>query len=444
MSSSVPRRRLLGLAAAAVGTAGLGGCRVRPEAASRSARSPAASVSAQPSTVQLPVVSFGPLRLPHVVEGFEHRYPGIKLVQTMPGAKPFWVQMLDAPLVATFYQFAPLDSDLRALNFNPALLLPGSVEPYVRKGQTLALPFSEIPWAVRWRTDAFAAAALQPPRPDWGFADFRNACAALQALSASGRLRGLHGALAPVVTGTPAIPAGGHPAHAGPVYVGALSYPGLWQAFVWGFGGSLVANGQFHLTDPATVRGLSALVELTRDFAVSPADALAGSYAMALSLYQPGGLAANWKWARLPRFPVDPVIPTVSVAQGLATTDHPKPPAADLVTATAQYLLWFYTAEATALLVAAGTPPALAGAAVQTEYWARRQGDGAVGDWRNFRDCYAGFPFIPFATMYSAIDQVLAGAVDLRSALATAEQAMNAHRDRQEKGFTFALPYIGQ
>jgi len=98
--------------------------------------------------------------------------------------------MLDGPGV-TQDEDTLLGRALRALN-DPPVLISGGLE-----SSTAALPFTAIAWAVRWRTDALAAAGLQPPGPDWTLDDFRDACAALSALAASGRIKGLLGALAP-------------------------------------------------------------------------------------------------------------------------------------------------------------------------------------------------------------------------------------------------------
>jgi len=197
----------------------------------------------------------------------------------------------------------------------------------------------------------------------------------------------------------------------------------------WGFGGTVVGDGQFRVTDPATVEGISNLVDLGRQFAVSQADALTRGFAIAFALYRPEPLPSGWRWARLPRFPVQPVIPTVSVAQALAyaaPTPAPAPDAPD-VRAAAEYLLWWYTPDATTLLIAEGSPPALADPTVQTRYW--RGKPGAVGDWQNFRDCFSGFPStVPDQVMFNALNEAIVGKVSVPGALAIAQQGMNNHR----------------
>lgn len=355
-------------------------------------------------------------------------------------SKGYWLDLLTGR--GSFegnYAYAPLESALRAHNFDPSLLIPGSMGVYVRGHHTTALPFAEIPWAVLWRPEAFTAAGLRPPSPEWTFQEFRAACVALRAVSASGRVRGLRGALAPLVTDPPRTQPGSPKGSRGiptgalkGTFYGALGYPGLWQGFVWGFGGTLVSKGRFRVTDAGGVAGMGALIDLAREFAVSQADALALGFALAFSLYRPSGTPPGWRWARLPRFPVRPVIPTASVAQGLAynrhTTSAPAPNSRELL-ATVEYLLWWYSPAATSLLIAAGPPPALGNPAVQARYWrAKADGAAAVGDWRHFRDCYAGFPWVPDKVVFETLNQVIAGSVTLHSALGTAEQQMNDQR----------------
>jgi len=261
----------------------------------------------------------------------------------------------------------------------------------------------------------------------WLFDDFRNACVALRALAKSGRIKGLKGALAPLVTDVQK-----KIVHLRGYFPGALSLPGLWQGFAWGSGGTVVADGQFRVTDPATVEGISNLVDLGRQFALSQADALSLGFGLAFELYHPGPLPSGWQWARLPRFPVQPVIPTVSVAQALAyvaPTPAPAPDAPD-VRAAAEYLLWWYTPDATTLLIAEGSPPALADPSVQTRYWQGKAGGAdAVGDWHNFRDCFSGFPStVPDQVMFNALNQAIARKVSVQTALATAQQDINNQR----------------
>ena len=119
-----------------------------------------------------------------------------------------------------------------------------------------------------WRTDAFQAAGLDPPGAHWTLIEFHQACTALEGLAASGRLPGLKSALGPIVSS----PAPRYPPAPGNNGLDALSSPGLWQAFAWGFGGPIATADGFRLTDAATVAGMQALVDLIREFApVQPA-----------------------------------------------------------------------------------------------------------------------------------------------------------------------------
>lgn len=448
MALPVTRRSLLRTVAGTVGVVGLGGCReaigavahgTRPSSGARSSPSSASKSGAQTGPVTLSVLSFGPAGLPNVSGAFAKQHPGIRLVQAdMPNT--YYVNMLTGQnVVLSPGQYAPLDAALRAANFDPTVLASGSLEPFVLQGHTIALPFTAIPWAVQWRTDAFTAAGLPSPSPDWAFDDFRDACAALSSLAASGRVKGLQGALAPLV---------GDPAPgAREWYPSALTYPGLWQAFVWGFGGTIVNDGQYRLTDSSSMKGFTNIVDLARQYSVSQAAAMAGGYALSFNLYRPGQLPAGWQWARLPRFPEKPVIPTVSVAQGLAyrstAPGTPPPPEASMLSAAVEYLLWWYTPAATSLLMAESTPPALAGAAEQESYWKSKTGGApAVGDWANFQDCYSGLPSAPDAIMYDAINHVVTGKADIQDALATAQKNMNNEKFRPGSYF-IAEPQIG-
>lgn len=426
------RRRLLqALATVGLGAGALAGCRALSSRSSDT--SSTTGISHPPNNsrpVALEVLDFGPVALPSAKRQFSAQYPRVDLVPIRIGrSNGYWLDLLTGRgSIEGNYAYARLESALRAHNFDPSILIPGSMGVYVHGHHTVALPFAEIPWAVLWRPQAFAAAGLRPPSPEWTFAQFRDACVALKGVAASGRVRGLKGALAPLVTDLqrtrPGRPKG--------YFFGALGYPGLWQGFVWGFGGTLVSNGRFRITDSGSVAGIGALVDLAREFAVSQADALALGFALWFTLYRPSGTPPGWRWARLPRFPVRPVVPTASVAQSLAynrhTTPAPAPNSRELLAAV-EYLLWWYSTAATSVLIAEGPPPALANPEVQARYW-RERTDGAavVGDWQNFRDCYAGFPWVPDKVVFAALDQVIAGSASLPSALGTAEKQMNDQR----------------
>lgn len=442
------RRAVLRLVGGVAGAMVLGGCRADGGGAPHKSSVPEAgrvpSVAAGSVAASEPFSLFvdaaGPAGLPNALAAFSKQYPRLRLAKvSFPARLIYWMEMLTGQNIRLSpYTHVSLDAVLRAHNFNPSILLSTALDPFVQNGHTLALPFTSIPWAVQWNTAAFAAARLPRPAVDWAYGDFLDACAALKTLAATGGMQGLRGALAP-----PVVP---HPAPGvGVGATGSMAMPGLWQAFAWGFGGSLASHGKLVLTDPGTLKGMAALVELSAEYAVSPAIARNAGFALAFALFRPGGLPAGWQWARLPRFPVTPVITTVTVAQGLAYRAPMAAPAPDapLVRAAAEYLLWWYTPTATTLLQAESTPPALASAAVQEAYWQGRGGGAsAVGDWTHFRDCYAGLPVTPDPILYRALQAVVFDKVALRTALAAAERDANNPLYRVPQ-FYLAQPDIG-
>jgi ABC-type glycerol-3-phosphate transport system substrate-binding protein len=328
------------------------------------------------------------------------------------------------------------------LNFDPTVFLPGAMNFWTGMGQILAVPWTENPWGVVWRKDAFAAAGLAAPSAAWTFDDFRSACAALQTLAGSGRVKGLRAALGPIA------PQMFHGPQAF-AYSGAMTWGGLWQAFVRGFGASVVVGGRFALTAPATVSALQQLVDLIQRFALPPSSipvvphlpaSLTGEewlaqiqsmFAMTFSPLLDGSLPAHFAWARLPRFPSMPVIPTLSSAIELRVQPFGAPPLpeAPQTIATAEFALWLNSASAAPIMASAGVPPAVRSAAIQKAFWSG-PGAGAasaLGDWENFRDAYDGFPVVPATDdVGDAITSVVEGNATLSAALAHAEQKMNA------------------
>jgi len=168
---------------------------------------------------------------------------------------------------------------------------------------------------------------------------------------------------------------------------------------------------------PARLDGISNLFDL---FAL---DFLAYEPEVA-SLYGP-----KWRFARLPLFPVTPVIPTLFVGAGL---NAPPGMPADIIdpyeSAAVEFVTWSYGAEAQALLAAAGVAPVLADAAIQKGFWTAASGNAeAIGDWRHFVNFAAGWPADPPSQiMADALTQAVQAPATLATLLAQAEQAMNA------------------
>lgn len=246
-------------------------------------------------------------------------------------------------------------------------------------------------------------------------------------------IKDLEGALYPLALPPPKPSARGHA-----IPVGSLMLPGLWQAFIWGFGGSIIADGKFELTDPATVQAIEALLAL-QGYA---APATGGGHALAFQLYQPAPLPAPWTWARLPRFPVNPVVTTVSYAQGVVGNPGEVPP--DVLAAAVTFMLWLYEPAAVSLAAGQGDPPVVASASAQPAYWTHKpDGGGAVGDRSHFRDCYDGFPSVTVHAMEYAMTSVLFGGVKPSAALAVAEQEMNSGRCQSPPPFVVTVNPTG-
>jgi len=320
-------------------------------------------------------------------------------------------------------------------------------------GRVSGLPVSLLPWGVRWRRDAFTAAGIPPPASDWTYDDFRSAGARVQALAASGHLKGLGSALGPIALPLPGSPHTVAPGliegPKGGVFAPALVLgTGLWQGFVWGFGGSVAHRGRFFLTAPQTVAALQQLVDLAREYSVParymsalPTDtppaawdaAVRSLFAMEFAPYNSGyPLPAGWAWARLPRFPVEPVVPTQSTAVAVeASKPGGAPPAPDApeTLAAARFGVWLDSAAGIAVTAPRGLAPALAAPSIQTTFWTGRSLDGAaaLGDWHQFRGVYDGFPAVLSRDYVAqALSDAMAGTANLADALAGAEKRMNA------------------
>lgn len=370
--------------------------------------------------------------VPGLQQAFARSHPSIHFVPypltlqsaakpELPSGATYWlsnvgVNQLVVPNPAPGHaRLVPLDAPLHALNFNPEILLPGTLGLFALRGVQLGLPVQQDVLAVRWRRDVFAALGLQPPAPDWTLADLQTLCARLGALIAAGKAPQVTSVLAP------------------PMATTRLKDLALWVAFALGFGGSVVSQGRFAL-DAAAMNGVAALVDLFRRFApaapAGPAKAASPAPALALDTWQAPSqrqVGAEWAYARLPRLPVRAVIPTgpsgVGVVQPAGSPSVPR-----ALTAAVTALAWLYSDTAQPLLAAAGNVPVLAAPEAQGAFWDRQApGDRAVGDWRNFLPYNAGWPGLPNnRDMANAIAGAIHDPTQLPDLVAAAVQAMNA------------------
>ncbi len=413
----------------------------------------------------LPVQSSWPVTLVHA---FEDAHPGIRLDPSGASPdRPYEVDGWDdsATLAGNLTDLSPA---LRELNFRSGAVFPGVWASWTDQGRVLGVPVSVNPWGVRWRQDAFHAARLQPPSAGWTFEEFQADCIALARLAGTGEVQGLAAALGPMspalipnrVGGITITARGAIGGPSGVIFPTAMRYEGLWQAFVRGFGGTIGRDGAFSFaSDAASVSAMATLTGLIRDYAlpVAQVQAVAGRSAswswgrqvtplFAMTFDRLDGwrnlnyASPPWGWARMPRFPVLPVITVGSNAVVLRSlSGHPRLPSnAPQALATAEFGIWLNSATATNLTSALGpwAPPASADPAVQTRFWsgpavtnhaAAASGVAAAGDWKHFVDVYDGFPAIPaHDAVLDAMASALGGTTPLEAALAQAQQTMNA------------------
>jgi ABC-type glycerol-3-phosphate transport system substrate-binding protein len=442
----LPRRTLLariGALATGIAATSAGGCRGR-HASGRSSTPGATSVghpgfSSPGAPIDL-VVQAPFSDAPDLLAQFNATQQGIR---AMPWSRVVPILLSEVVQGAQFQQqqapnMIPLTTALRDLNFDVKTLLPGGIDAFTVSGTLAALPTTLRPYCVAWRPDAFEAAGLQPPSVGWTLAEFEAACAALQQTIAAARVEGLVSVLGPMVgteyTVTDTSTRGTE------IISGSLSEPGLWVAFALGFGGTVVAKNAFVVTDPGTVTGLSALVHLAAQYGMAPklipaqVDGIANFvnlYAMDFVSWDPGVTplyGTKWRFARLPVFPVTPVIPTVFVGSGLsAPAGYPASAVSPYETAAARFLEWSYGSEAQALLGAAGVLPVISDVTVQESFWnhapAEMQG---IGDWRHFIDYADGWPgYPPIAIVANALAQAVQDPSTIGTILSSLQAALN-------------------
>lgn len=349
------------------------------------------------------------MTVPHLVEAFNAAHARIEIV---PGEGPVSVGGSEsvyslesvgaigiAPAVAQ-----PLNRALRIANFPATLVPPEYLAAYRGSGALLGLPVSQMPLGVRWRTDVFGALGLPVPTAEWTIDAFVRVCQLVAAAIEGGRAQHL---LAPLY------PVGGTASS-----YGLMLNPVFWMAFVLGYGGSVAVDGQF-APDARAVQGLSVLVEIVRRYSPLRAKSpLPESFALAFDLYTPPGLFSpaqafdsRWAWARLPRFPVRPVITSVVNGEGLTVPRRGQPQERGQLNLAVEALVWLYEPAAQALLEAWGAVPVLGGADVQRRFWNLQSADvQEMGGWANFTPYDAGWPG-GGRRMVNSISYAMAGAL---------------------------------
>lgn len=410
--------------------------------------------------------------IPGLLQGYVQANPRVRfwvrpngVSATVPKHSPFVVTSTKARQFPYSYltyggnfaawDLAPLDPVLRSHNFNPALVLPGLIDGFTYGAQIYALPTFLAPAVVAYRRDAFDAAGLAAPAPEWTLEDFEKTCTVLKGVVESGTVPGLRSVLPAMVGRTTVSPrSGGMPAHQ---VWGQLYYAtALAAGFALGFGGTLTQAGRFHLTNDATVAGLSKLVDLVRQFGGGPdllpvpTPPVASGPTVSWAMDPVGTFNATPLWvtkpsrtpeslplayASFPRMPVRPIIPVDVTGTGLAYTPSQKAPPAGLssddLALGADFLLWLYTPGPQRLLADYDLPPVVTNAAAQNAFWAKPpDGMQPPQDWRRFVDYMAGWPGLPPPEiMYAALSQAVAEPGTLKAALTQAETAMNTWAD---------------
>lgn len=403
--------------------------------------------------------TFAPFEyLPSLLSEYHKTHPNINVepinsLQNGSGRSPFVMEgVFGGYLGAIKAELAPLDSALKTNQFDAGSLLPGARDAFAVHGQTVGLPLAVQPCAVMWRPDVFSEAGLQTPDPNWTWADFVSVCNVLQSKIASGDLKTIQWALGPM-TGQYNVAEGGKPLTQ---WWGASHIPGLWQAFVLGYGGEAVVNGRFALANAKVMQGLEQFVSVATRFSLptsqvptTPAGMqnFTERYALAFSFYVPDvgppgpslapSYTKGWQFARLPRFPVRPIVTTSFLGDCLAylpssdaaTVDFSQAltqQAAD-VDAGTDFLTWMYSPAAQSILTGNGFPPVMADGEAQRGFWQRMRRDiRVIGDWENFVYYADGWPNVPPPDiMDSALQNAVGDPRTLMSELMKAEQVMN-------------------
>jgi len=413
------RRDLLkstGAAAALV----LAGCGGRPLAAPRTGH----SATPQP----LAIAGFSPpdsVRAA-VVGEFKRVAPGIPLEFPETVANQYVLDAVSGQLPQE-YSLLP---DLKALNFDPAVLLSGLRSAGTGKTTRAGLPTRLLPTMVAYNTAAFAAAGIPKPAADWTYNDFLEVCATLQGAIKAGKLDGA--GVSQVLSGTILQPTGYN--------------AWFWEAFVLGFGGQVFENGVFVLDDGDATWGLTEFASLVRGYALPlvfgtppPGTPLTVPYspqaAMAFTQLSPWGFdppagksgrpeVARRAYARFPRLPVQPVVLADTLMRAVHRVGKATEPVAPVIAAAARYLTWRLQPPQQSLFANVGIPPVGGDPALHAAFWPLHGMDIAPGD-----IFVAGWAW-PTLSQMAGVDMLLQKATSdpgaLSQGLHQATQTLNA------------------
>jgi len=408
-------------------------------------------------TAAVPVtLSFQPHNALTLVPGLLSRYTKVDpSVHFVPGQGPFGLTAApgsDGYVMWSTWSgmegnglpngMVPLTTVLRSANFSVRQLLAGALDTFTLGGDVYGLPYMVTPWAVGWRTDAFAAAGIAVPAATWTLDDFEAACAALQGAIAGGRIPWAKWVL---------------PVAAGRVTQGAVSVFGfladvrLAAALAAGYGAPLYGNGRFQLTTAAALAALDRLVQICRNYAAptstlfipksgQPYPPATSVLTLGRPLLPKGGasiadpatasLQPLRRYARFPLMPVRPVVPVDYQGIAVGRTGQEQAKVAETtdqhVVAAVRFALWLYQPDQQRALEGAGLPPVVADAATQDAFWtAQLAGFSAVGDWRNFADVLAGWPPVRVQAIGDALMLEVQEPGSLAQRLAQAEKQLN-------------------
>ncbi len=374
-------------------------------------------------------------------------------------ALPGWGVSLSTPFVPPA-TYRPLNAAMRARNFSVGSLAAGALAAFATPAGQYGLPVACLPTGLMYDVQAFADAGLTVPAGDWSIDVFEGACAALHGAIRAGRLTRFYGVLPTMIGHSQWTDKSGN-AHYVINWTGQLTDPNIWGAFVLGYGGWMVRNGRFDLTNRGAVRGLDRLVQIVRQYGSnekyiprSQGDVhrLWSGAVMRFVSYRGAPAPTGFRYARFPGLPVRPVVPAqlqgVEPAKmgpggrGWFPAYVPKDIPFRALEATVAYAQWVYRVVRTSPQLPGNVPPVLADGRVQQAYFGAaqrlRDGSHSIGGWRDYVYVQEGWPLVRQRSrvdplvgetewlVYTALTNVVQNASPLAGALAKVTKDLNA------------------